>query len=183
MHITIFRPLNAVGALLVSIVLIIAFYAQFGLDDLPCPLCLLQRVAYAAVLYALILNIINGPKPAHYSIMTISAFFGAAVSIRQILLHIVPGTPPYGSSFLHYHYYTWAFIVFAVIILGTSIIAAFSMQYRPDHYVSFKHQRFLCKLAIILACTVIVINGASAFVECGPWVCPANPTHYWLMGR
>ena len=32
------------------------------------------------------------------------------VAMRQILLHIMPGDPGYGSALLGYHYYCWAFI-------------------------------------------------------------------------
>ena len=180
MHINLFRRLNAIGMLLVSVVLLSAFYGQLVEGELPCPLCLLQRVAYVAVLYGLMLNVINGPKPSHYSIITISAFFGAAVSMRQILLHIVPGTPPYGSPFLGYHYYTWAFIVFALVILGTAVIAAYSTQYRADHFIGFKDHRWACKLAIVMALGITAANGVLAFVECGPLVCADNPVSYWL---
>jgi disulfide bond formation protein DsbB len=180
MHINTFRRLNAIGMLLVSGVLLMAFYDQLVGGELPCPLCLLQRVAYVLVLYGLMLNVINGPKPSHYSIITISAFFGAAVSMRQILLHIVPGTPPYGSPFLGYHYYTWAFIVFALVILGTAVIAAYSTQYRSDHFVGFKGHGGVCKLALVVALGVAAVNGVLAFAECGPLVCADNPVSYWL---
>jgi disulfide bond formation protein DsbB len=180
MHINLFRRLNAIGMLLVSVVLLSAFYGQLVEGELPCPLCLLQRVAYVAVLYGLMLNVINGPIPSHYSIITISAFFGAAVSMRQILLHIVPGTPPYGSPFLGYHYYTWAFIVFALVILGTAVIAAYSTQYRADHFIGFKDHRWVCKLAIVMALGITAANSVLAFVECGPLVCADNPVSYWL---
>ena len=43
MHINLFRRLNAIGMLLVSVVLLSAFYGQLVEGELPCPLCLLQR--------------------------------------------------------------------------------------------------------------------------------------------
>ena len=100
MEIGLFRKLNAMGMLAVSAELAMAFYSQFTQNELPCPLCLLQRIATVAVLAGLTLNVVKGPKPDHYSLMIISAFFGGAVSLRQISLHVVPGTGTYGAPFL-----------------------------------------------------------------------------------
>jgi hypothetical protein len=72
--------------------------------------------------YGLALNLVYGAKPHHYGIMLLAASFGASVSIRQIMLHIVPGTGHYGSAVLGLHYYTWAGIAFFMVILGTSVM-------------------------------------------------------------
>ncbi|MDG2046051.1 MAG: disulfide bond formation protein B [Halioglobus sp.] len=181
MHIDKFRLLNAIGLILVSAVLCNAFYGQFVGGDLPCPLCLLQRVALVAVLYGLLLNVVYGAKPLHYSLILISAFLGAAIAMRQVLLHIIPGTPPYGAPFLGYHYYTWSFVVFSLVILGTGVISAFSIQYSKGSYVSFKYQQWFCKLAIGIALLVTLGNALSAFIECGLSECPENPVSYKLL--
>jgi disulfide bond formation protein DsbB len=39
--------LNALGLYAVALVLLIAFAAQLLLNELPCPLCLLQRIQFA----------------------------------------------------------------------------------------------------------------------------------------
>src|SRR6202030_1496508 len=49
-----------------------------------------------------------------------ASFVGAAVSIRQILLHIVPPDAGYGPPVLGLHLYTWAFIVFCCLILSSA---------------------------------------------------------------
>jgi disulfide bond formation protein DsbB len=180
---SLFRNLNALGVLLVSTVLIVALYDQFANKDLPCPLCLLQRVGFVAVMSGLVLNIVRGPKADHYSIMIIAAFFGAAVSLRQISLHVIPGTQTYGDPFLGLHFYTWAFIVFAIIILGTAIIAAYSTQYHKQRYVKFSQQSLLCKIALSCAFTIVAACALAAFAECGPGVCPEDPKNYWLFTK
>ena len=48
MEVGLFRKLNAIGMLLVCAVLAMGFYSQFTQAELPCPLCLLQRVATVA---------------------------------------------------------------------------------------------------------------------------------------
>jgi len=179
---TLFRNLNALGSLAVPIVLLTAFYDQFTGGGLPCPLCLLQRIGFVGVLCGLILNVVRGLKPDHYSIMIVSAFFGAAAALRQVSLHIVPPDPGYGGTFLGYHYYTWAFIVFAAIILGTAIIAAYSTQYHKRRFIRFSDQNALCKVAIVAAVAVVAANVIATFIECGPGQCPDNPVSYWLFG-
>ena len=180
MEVGLFRKLNAIGMLAVSAVLAMAFYSQFTQNELPCPLCLLQRVATVAVLCGLMLNVVKGPKPDHYSIMIIGAFFGCAVSLRQISLHIVPGSGSYGAPFLGMHYYTWAFLVFALLIFGTAIIAAYSTQYHKQKFIAFREQSGIAKVAIVVAVIFVAMNALVTFAECGPLQCPDNPTSYWL---
>ena len=52
--------------------------------------------------------------------------------MRQILLHIMPGDPGYGSALLGYHYYTWAFFGFAVAIVATAVMLLFDRQFEDD---------------------------------------------------
>lgn len=183
MEIGLFRKLNAIGMLAICAVLAMGFYSQFTQGELPCPLCLLQRVGAVAVLCALMLNVVKGPKPDHYSIMIIGAFFGGAVSLRQISLHIVPGTGSYGAPFLGMHYYTWAFLVFALVIFGTAIVAAYSTQYHKQQFIPFKEQSGLAKLAIATSLFFVTMNVIVTFAECGPLRCPDDPTTYWLSNQ
>ena len=46
----------------------------------------------------------------------LAALLGALESVRQVLLHIMPGDPGYGSAVLGYHLYTWALITFYVVL-------------------------------------------------------------------
>ena len=48
---------------------------------------------------------------------------------RQVLLHIMPGDAGYGSALLGYHYYTWAFIGFAVAIVLIAAMLLFDRQF------------------------------------------------------
>ena len=71
------RTLNSIALIVVCGVLVGAYAFQFTLNELPCPLCLLQRVAFVAVGFGLALNLIYGAKPHHYGIMLIAAVYGA----------------------------------------------------------------------------------------------------------
>ena len=108
--------LNAIALYGIGAVLAAAFYFQIALHELPCPLCLLQRVGFAALAIGPILTLRLGPRPSHYGLILIAALVGAAIAGRQILLHIAPGDPGYGSAILGYHFYTWAFVCFVAAI-------------------------------------------------------------------
>src|SRR5436305_13714623 len=99
--------LNALSLYAVAAVLAAAYAAQFMLHELPCPLCLLQRILFATLAVGPILNIRFGPRPSHYAISLLAAIAGAAASTRRVLLHILPGDARYGSALLGYHSYTW----------------------------------------------------------------------------
>ena len=161
------RTLNALGMLAICLVLILAYVYQFALDELPCPLCLLQRVGFVAVGFGLGLNLLYGARPRNYGLMLIAAIFGGSVSIRQILLHIVPGTGHYGSPVLGLHYYTWAGICFFLIILGTSLMLLFEGQYKTAD-TSDREVRFggsmLAKTAFFLMLSLAAANAVSTLV-------------------
>ena len=103
--------MNIAGLLVICGVLLGAYYMQFVMGEFPCPLCLLQRLGMLGVGFGAMLNLRYGVRPAHYGVSLISAVFGASVSVRQILLHIVPGTGAYGTPVLGLHLYTWVYRV------------------------------------------------------------------------
>jgi disulfide bond formation protein DsbB len=177
---TLFRSLNSLGLLAVSSILIFAIYQQFALNKAPCPLCLLQRVGLVAVMCGMLLNVMKGPAPRYYSVMIIGCMFGGSVSLRQISLHIIPGAEQFGPPFLGLHFYTWAFLCYGVILLGTAILASFSRQYQPQKFIGFKSQIPMAKLAIAVTLLVVAGNVLLTFAECGPGRCPADLSTYWL---
>jgi len=118
------KLLNALALMAVDTVLALAFVDQLWFSDLPCPLCILQRAGLTAAGFGLALNVIFGPKPSHYGMTILGAAVGGAISIRQILDHIVPGTGSYGNAIFGLHLYTWAFIAFALMIFGLLVAVA-----------------------------------------------------------
>lgn len=170
--------LNALGLLAISIVLAAAFYDQFVHFDLPCPLCILQRAGFVAVGIGLALNLRFGPRPSHYGIMIVSAVAGGAISLRQILLHIVPGSGSYGNAILGLHLYTWALILFAAVAVGAGIMLLFDRQFRG---VEARPLAFWPALIVLVFGLLAGGNGVSTVVECAGGLCPDNPTEYLLL--
>src|SRR6187551_2186366 len=120
---------NALGLYGVALVLAAAFTAQLLLNELPCPLCLLQRIQFAMLAVGPILNIRFGPRASHYGVSLLVAIAGAGFAARQILLHVAPGDAGYGSPLLGFHYYTWAFVGFAVALFLLAVMLLFDGQF------------------------------------------------------
>ncbi len=150
---------------------------QFGLGELPCPLCLLQRVAFAMVSFGFLLNVRYGSAPSHYGVILVSALYGMVVAGRQTLLHIVPGSGAYGSAFFGLHFYTWAFLLFGATIFGTAVILLLDDgKEMPD-----RPRTGWASVAAIAAIGVTAANSITTLAECGPVECPDNPISYWLL--
>jgi disulfide bond formation protein DsbB len=175
--------LNALSLYGIALVLAAAFAAQLWLDELPCPLCLLQRVQFAMLAAGPILNVRFGPRPSHYGVALLAAVVGAAVALRQVLLHIMPGDPGFGSALLGYHYYTWAFIGFAVAIVLIAIVLLFDRQFEPDATAAPVEAGAFARTAVWLVIALTALNVISTLLECGFGACPDNPVAYELLKR
>ena len=83
-------------ALACMLLLGFGYYLQFvqGLD--PCPLCILQRVAYMGVGVVCLAGFIHGSASRIYSALALlSALAGAAIAARQVWLqHLPPDLVP-----------------------------------------------------------------------------------------
>ena len=171
--------LNALALYAISGVLLFAFYWQFAYDELPCPLCLLQRVAITALAVGPVLTLRHGPKPGNYGLAIIAALLGAAISARQILLHILPGDAGFGSAFLGLHFYSWAFLFFVSAMLAAGVMLTFNKQFAPE--AKAPTIGTIEGLAIWLIISLTALNAASALLECGFSGCPGNPVRYELL--
>jgi disulfide bond formation protein DsbB len=173
------RLLNALGLLALDTVLALAFVDQLWFRDLPCPLCILQRAGFFAAGIGIALNLVFGPKPSHYGVAIIGAIAGGIISMRQILLHIVPGTGSYGNPVFGLHLYTWAFITAVVIILGCAIMLLDDRQFSRAEPMSVR-QKALPLSALLLFLVLAIGNVVSTVALCGGGLCPDSPTGYEL---
>lgn len=179
------RPRTAVTVNMLALyaiagVLIAAFAMQFLYRELPCPLCLLQRAFFCALAVGPVLNLRFGPRPSHYALSIVAAMIGAAVSVRQILLHILPGDPGYGSAVLGYHYYTWAFLIFVAAIGLAALMLLFDRQFEGEGRAP---RSMAGEIAVWLVIGLTFANVLSTLLICGFTACPDNPVRYELLRR
>lgn len=166
------RILNALETLGIQFILVVALGFQIFLHDLPCPLCLLQRVGFFGIAIGLLMNLRFGLHPSHYAIALLSALFTSFVALRQIALHVVPGTGVYGLPFLGLHLYTWSFIISMLIILFTTVMLGIDRQYQNSMAIRMQSHWSTYTL-IALTALLLIINIISLFMQCGFGECPS----------
>ena len=153
-----------------------AFYDQL-IHDLPCPLCLLQRLCFIGAGLGICMNLKAGIKISHYGLMILSGLLGLGTALRQIFLHVSPGDVGYGSPLLGMYFYTWAAISFVIIIGLIAIALIFEQGFTENKIISNRWFNLVMTCFLIL----ILANGISTFLECGAFVCKGNPIHYYLL--
>lgn len=167
---------NILGLAGVFLMLFFAFGFQIILHELPCPLCLLQRLGFLGVALGFLMNLRFGLRPSHYAISLLSALFTGFVALRQIALHVIPGTGSYGDPFFGFHLYTWSFIFSMIIVIVTTVMLGIDKQYdRTINTMEFPRTTHILFAVLVL---LIAANVISILFECGLAECPDNPTHY-----
>ncbi|MBK2094667.1 disulfide bond formation protein B [Francisella philomiragia] len=167
---------DSIAIIGISIVLAMAFYYQLYFQELPCALCVFQRMSLSLLTFGLLLNLSHGNKYKNYLFVTLVAILNAAMAMTQILLHIVPGTGNYGDAVFSLHMYTWNFIVSIIFIIYATICGFFT----PNEDKK-KNLSSFTKIAIFLILALTLANTINVFVECGPHLCPSDPDSYWLL--
>ena len=171
---------NQLVLLAVIGVLAYAFVDQLFFGELPCPLCLMQRIAFVIIGFALVLNIRCGAHAAHYGWGIIGGLLGMMVSLRQVLLHILPGDKGFGATFLELHFYTWAFLTYLGLLLGFAILLML-----PNREV--RSRSIFANALVIIFILLVVGNLISTLLECGLGPCADDPVKYegwiWLRNR
>lgn len=158
-----------------------SLHLQFGIGEQPCPLCLIQRSAMIGLAIGPLMNLLWGMRPAHYALSILAAMVGGAGSTRQILLHIAdPADPGYGPEFAGLHLYSWAFVTFAIAIVGCAVMLLWSAPFRAeDRGILYERRwmRLLAFTAIIWVFLDLLVIAVSVIPECGLGMCPDDPAN------
>lgn len=165
------RFANALFLLVLAAILASAYFQQFFHHELPCPLCMLQRLGLFGVAAGLFSNLRNGIHARHYGFSLLCAVYGGVVSIRQIALHVCPGFPIFGIPVWGMSLYTWAFLAFSISIFA---IGALLMLQPKERTSVQKMNRFewLASLAILL---LLVANVYTTYYQCQYGPCEDVP--------
>ena len=171
---------NQLSLLAVIGVLSYAFVDQLYFGELPCPLCLMQRVGFVIMGFAIVLNIRCGAHSAHYGWAILGGLVGMMVSLRQVFLHILPGDKGFGSTFLELHFYTWAFVGYMGLLAGQAILLML-----PNREV--RSRSWFANTLVIVFIILVFGNLLSTLLECGVGPCADDPVKYdgwfWLRSR
>ncbi|MEN0097797.1 MAG: disulfide bond formation protein B [Brucella pseudogrignonensis] len=156
----------------IAAILTAAMVLQYANGEIPCPLCLLQRVAMFGVCFGIILQFRHGFSYRNTGMSMIFSLFLLIVSVRQTLLDIYPrpGHEYIGTSVFGLHMPVWS------ILIAVALLIAFAFQLilwggsTQLQHKSLTHQSSLRVLATALSLYVIaigVINFVSVGVQCG----------------
>jgi disulfide bond formation protein DsbB len=163
-------------------VLTAALYMQYGRSELPCPLCLLQRVAMLGVCFGLMLNFRSGFSDRNFGYSLLFSVFLLVVAVRQTLLDIYPrpGHEYVGSAVLGLHMPVWS------ALIAVALISAFALKLciigSEDGARSPDRRSIVGRLAMVVSLYVIglaVVNFGSVVVQCGLGEC--HTTGYALL--
>ncbi|MFD9477692.1 MULTISPECIES: disulfide bond formation protein B [Streptomyces] len=165
-------------------------YHQFGRGDIPCPLCLVQRMfmllaalgAAYVIRSALITGTVTGRAyMTGWGLSLVAAIGGSFASWRQTMLHILPGAKGYGSEVLGLHLYVWAWILFqlSVVAIGVALAFAHVTADRAVPAVRPGALRTAGMCALWFLGMVIAVNLLVVFLEEGfHWFLPDTPNRY-----
>lgn len=163
------KNLNAFVIMILSGVLLAAFSVQIFMHEVPCPLCLLQRIGMIGVALGLALNLWFGIQMPHYGISISSAIFGGFVALRQISLHVCPGFPVFGIPVLGLSLYTWSFVVFTCSVLAIGLMFfLYSPKSNENTPASLNTWQ---KTSLGLIFFVTLSNVVTTFLQCGFGLC------------
>ncbi len=163
-------------------ILTAAMVLQYYDHEIPCPLCLLQRVAMFGVCFGIIMHFRHGYSARNDGIGMLFALFLLIVSVRQTLLDIYPrpGHSYIGSAVLGLHMPVWS------IVIAVAILLAFAVKFAALGDENLRDQQpapALGGLARILSLYVVaicLINFGSVILQCGADAC--HTSGYRLLG-
>lgn len=153
-------------------ILTAAMVFQYGYGELPCPLCLLQRLAMLGVCFGIILQFRSGFSYQNVGISLLFTVFLLIVSVRQTLLDIYPrpGHEYIGTAIFGIHMPVWS------VLIATALFFGFALQFILFGNTVDQHKQPVAKfptlkiVAAALSLYVVaigVINFGSVGVQCG----------------
>ena len=159
--------------LVMAEILTFAMILQYRGDEIPCPLCLLQRVAMFGVCFGIILHFRDGASARNDGLSMLFALFLLIVSARQVLLDIYPrpGHSYIGSAVFGLHMPVWSVIIAVAILLAYTIKIAVlggdSLRDDEKPELMSRAQSLLSTYVIALC----AINFVSVILQCGMQTC------------
>jgi disulfide bond formation protein DsbB len=172
-------------AILVGVagVLTAAMVFQYAGGEIPCPLCLLQRVAMFGVCFGIVHHFRRGYDARNLGVAVVSALVLLVVSVRQVLINIVAraGHAYPGSAVFGLHMPVWSVIIALAVLaaLATTLTAFDSARLsamQPSPVLGWIGNAI--GLYVIALCA---INLVSVVLQCGLGAC--HTTGYALFRR
>lgn len=149
----------------IAAILTAAMVIQYSGGEIPCQLCLLQRIAMFGVFFGIILQFRHSFSYCNTGLSMIFSLFLLILSVRQTLNDIYPrpGHEYIGSVVFGLHMPVWS------VLIAVSLLIAFALQliiWGRSVPLSLTSNPLLRALATIL-CLYVVAIGAVNFISVG----------------
>jgi disulfide bond formation protein DsbB len=153
-------------------ILTAAMFLQYAKGELPCPLCLLERVAMLGVCFGIMLDFRRGFSYQNTGFSLLFAIVLLVVSVRQSLLDIYPrpGHEYIGSAIFGIHMPVWSIIIALTLLTSYAIKLAIlgDDEYLREADVSeFPAIRRIADILSIYVIAICLINLVSVVLQCG----------------
>ncbi len=166
--------------LVIAGVLTAAMVLQYVYGEVPCPLCLLQRVAMFGICFGVMRHFRHGDRTRSIGLGLLSALALLFIAGRQVLIDIcpLPGRSYVGSAVFGLHMPVWS------VVVALATVAAFTLHLavvggggqRGATEPKMTAVAGLTGLYVVALCAV---NLASAVLQCGFGQC--HTTGYSLL--
>ena len=162
-------------------ILTAAMVLQYAAGEIPCPLCLLQRVAMFGICFGIIHHVRDGYDARNIGVGLVWALYLLVISVRQVLLNIVarPGHAYPGSAVLGLHMPVWSVVIALAVLLAFAATLALvdgdRLSVTPPSPV-LTQVGAVAGLYVIALC---LINLVSVIMQCGLGAC--HTTGYTLL--
>ncbi|HEV8259078.1 MAG TPA: disulfide bond formation protein B [Casimicrobiaceae bacterium] len=153
-------------------ILTAAMTLQYVNGELPCPLCLLERVAMVGVCFGIMLNFRRGFSYQNTGFSLLFAIVLLVISVRQSLLDIYPrpGHEYIGSAIFGIHMPVWSIIIALALLTAYAIKLAIlgGDEYLREADVSeFPAIRRIADILSVYVIAICLINLVSVVLQCG----------------
>jgi disulfide bond formation protein DsbB len=153
-------------------ILTTAMSLQYANGELPCPLCLLERVAMLGVCFGILLNFRRGFSYQNTGFSLLFAIVLLVVSVRQSLLDIYPrpGHQYIGSAIFGIHMPVWSIIIALTLLTSYAVKLAIlgDDEYLREADVSeFPAIRRIADILSAYVIAICLINLVSVILQCG----------------
>jgi disulfide bond formation protein DsbB len=158
---------------IVAAILTMAMVLQVAFGEIPCPLCLLQRVAMLGCCFGLIRQLGAGESQRGTGIALVFALLLLVISARQTLLDIVPrpGHAYVGQAVLGLHMPVWSVIIAAALLLGFAIRFALFGGPRAAEETEGSAMRRWARGLELYVVLISAVNFVAVLLQCGLGEC------------
>lgn len=156
----------------IAAILTTAMVLQFIKGELPCPLCLLERLAMFGVCFGIMRNFRHGFAYRNTGLSLLWTIFLLVVSVRQSLLDVYPrpGHAYIGSPIFGLHMPVWSIVIALALLTAYAIkvtLVGNDAFMRTADIATFPRLKRAADAVSLYVIAILLINAVSAVVQCG----------------